>query len=157
MAGSKSDGFELDLLAWITNQTNAGSAFASGKIQDASADTSSPYMALFTAPGSSPVDGSTFTEVTGGSYARVATSGKWATPASGSVSTTSGSGGDVTFGPASASWGTVSAWGLFDKATGGRMLYFSDLRDGGGAAVTKVVGSGDRLTFAGGQVTITED
>lgn len=154
MAGSKSDAYELDVLAWNTNQTRSGSVFGNtARIQDATSDTSSPYMALFTAPPSSPTDASTFTEVSGGGYARQGTSGKWAAPSAGSVSTNA----DVTFGPSSASWGTVTAWALMDKATGGRMLYFSDLRDGGGSPVTKAVGNGDSLTFPSGQVTITED
>jgi len=153
MAGSKTDAFELDVLAWITNQTRSGSAFSNtGRVSVASGDANSPYLALFTLPATSPTDASTFVEVTGGSYARVATSGLWAAPASGAVTTS----GDIVFGPASADWGTIAAIGLYDKSTSGRLMYYSDLRDGGGVVVTKFIGAGDRLTIPTGQLTITE-
>lgn len=87
------------------------------------------YVALFT---TAPTldDGTSAVEVTGGGYARVATttgtSGTWGAASTGTDPTTisnSGSGGAViTFPTATASWGTVVAFGLYDAATGGNLL-----------------------------------
>jgi hypothetical protein len=77
-----------------------------------------PYMALFTAAGN---DGGTgFTEVTGGSYARVNTSTLWGA-AAGSAPSTKVTNAAVNFTPATANWGTVIAWGLYDALTAGNL------------------------------------
>ncbi|HCE07083.1 MAG TPA: hypothetical protein DEQ40_00485 [Oxalobacteraceae bacterium] len=77
------------------------------------------YLALFTAVG---VDAGTgFTEVTGGAYARVATTGDWAA-ASGSAPSTIANNATVTFATPTANWGTVIGFGLYDAATAGNLL-----------------------------------
>ena len=78
------------------------------------------YLALFTAVGSD--DGSGFTEASGGSYARVATAGAWGASSGVAPSSITNSGGALAFPTATASWGTVIGWGLYDAATGGNLL-----------------------------------
>jgi hypothetical protein len=78
------------------------------------------YIALFTAVGSDA--GTGFTEVSGGAYARVATSGAtWAAP-SGSAPSSISNAAAITFPQATANWGTVIAFGLYDAPTGGNLL-----------------------------------
>lgn len=78
------------------------------------------YAALFTAVG---VDAGTgFTEVSGGSYARVATSGSTWNAASGSQPSTLTNNGAIQFAQATANWGTVIAFGLYDALTNGNLL-----------------------------------
>lgn len=132
MAGSKNDYFELEILKWATGQVNdLGSACT-------------PYIALYTGAPSDPGGG---TEVTGGSYAREDSSGKWAAPSAGSVSTNA----DITFTQATADWGTVLAFAILDAVTGGNFLYWADL------TASKVVNSGDTFKFPSGNITLTED
>lgn len=78
------------------------------------------YLALFTAVGTDA--GSGFTEVSGGSYARVATStSTWnsATGTGPSIITTAQA---IVFPTATAPWGTVIAWGLYDASSGGNLM-----------------------------------
>lgn len=78
------------------------------------------YVALFTAVG---IDAGTgFTEVTGGSYARVATAGADWNTSSGSAPSTISNANTVQFPTATADWGTVIAFGLFDAASAGNLL-----------------------------------
>lgn len=78
------------------------------------------YIALFTAVGTDA--GTGFTEVSGGAYARAATSGAtWNSP-SGTAPSTITTAAPVTFAQATAAWGTVIAWGLYDAATAGNLL-----------------------------------
>src|SRR6185312_10897707 len=70
------------------------------------------YVALFTAVGTDA--GTGFTEVSGGSYARVQTSAATWNAASGSAPSTISNASAITFAQASASWGTVIAFGLYD-------------------------------------------
>lgn len=77
-------------------------------------------VALFTAVG---IDAGTgFTEVTGGSYARVTTSGATWNAASGSAPSSITNSGAITFPVATANWGTVIAFGLYDAASAGNLL-----------------------------------
>lgn len=78
------------------------------------------YVALFTAVG---VDAGTgFTEVSGGSYARKATAGADWAAASGSAPSTISNANALTYVTATASWGTVIAFGLYDALTSGNLL-----------------------------------
>lgn len=78
------------------------------------------YVALFTAVGSDA--GTGFTEVTGGAYARVATAGgDWNSP-SGSAPSQISNASTLTFPTATADWGSVIAFGLYDAATAGNLL-----------------------------------
>lgn len=129
---SKSDYLEIEVLKWCTGQINAlGTA-------------PTPWLALFTV---TPSDAGGGTEVTGGSYARVNSSGKWPTPSAGSVSNNAG----ISFATASASWGTLVAFGLFDASSGGNLLRWAAL------TASKVVGSGDTPSWAASTLTFTED
>jgi hypothetical protein len=103
------------------------------------------YVALFTvAPGESGGG----TEVTGGSYARKATAGAdWNASSGGSISNATA----LSFATATASWGTVVAFALFDAVTAGNMLIFGSL------TTSKPIGSGDTATFPIGSIVHTED
>jgi len=134
MAGSKSDFLENELLDHVLGNA-------------AYAAPATVYVGLYTA---APTDAGGGTEVTGGSYARVAVTNNatnWPAAAAGAKA----NGTAVTFPTATASWGTVVAFGIFDAATAGNLLYWADL------TVSKTVGSGDTAEFAVGDIDITED
>lgn len=132
MAGSKSDYLELELLKHATGQVNdLGTA-------------NTPYIALFTTP---PTDAGGGVEVSGGSYAREDSGGKWAAPAAGAVANNA----EIAFTQASGDWGTVTAFAIFDASSGGNMLYWADL------TASKVVNSGDTFKFPIGNIDLTED
>jgi len=132
--GSKSDVYEVDVLKATTGQ--ATTILTTTPI--------TPWIALFT---TAPTDSTGGTEVTGGSYARVSSAGKWATPAAGSVATNAA----VTFATASASWGTVTSFAVMTASSGGSILMWGTL------TASKAVGSGDTASFASGALTLTED
>lgn len=102
------------------------------------------YFALFT---TNPTDAAGGTEVTGGSYARVAyaaTLANWAgTQSSGSTTASTGTGGTtsnnntITFPAPTANWGTITGMAIFDSLTGGNMIAWSPLTN------NKTVNNGD--------------
>jgi len=98
------------------------------------------YMALFT---SDPTDAATGTEVTGGAYARQSMA--FAAPSNGASSNSA----DVLFPVATAGWGTVTHFAIYDAATAGNMLYYGVL------TTAKTISSTDQLKVAAGDVTIT--
>jgi hypothetical protein len=127
MAGSFSDFLENELLDHVLD---VGAYTAPTAV----------YAALFT---TAPTDAGGGTEVSTGSYARVAiTFGA----ASGGASANSAA---ITFPTASGSWGTIVAMAFFDASTVGNMLGWADL------AVNKAVGSGDTAEFAIGDLDVT--
>ncbi len=77
-------------------------------------------VALFTAVGTDA--GTGFTEVTGGSYARVTTSGSTWNAASGTAPSIITNSGAITFPTATANWGTAIAFGLYDASSAGNLL-----------------------------------
>jgi hypothetical protein len=87
------------------------------------------YIALFT---TAPTDdtGTGVVEVSGGAYARVATTqgsaGTWGAASTATDPTTISNSGTgtaaITFPTATANWGTVVAFGMYDAATGGNLL-----------------------------------
>ena len=103
------------------------------------------YLALFTA---APSDSGGGTEVSGGSYARkaVSTTGQWNAPGVGGLTDNINAQAFVT---ATASWGTVTHFGIFDAATAGNLLFH------GALTVSKTVGSGDTFQFSAGDLDIT--
>lgn len=113
MAGS-SDYAAQKYLDWVTGKTSMPSA-------------SDRYVALFTAVGAD--DGTGFTEVSGGSYARAATTGTDWNASSGSAPSTVTNANDIAFTPATGSWGTVIAWGLYDASTSGNLILWDYLGD----------------------------
>ncbi len=100
------------------------------------------YVGLMTA---APGETGPGTEVTGGAYARTAVT--FAAPAAGQVSNSA----IVNFPTPSAGWGTVVGWGLFDAATVGNMLYYSD------QTPNKTINTGDPVSFAASALVVSED
>jgi len=104
------------------------------------------YVALFT---TEPTDTSAGTEVSGGSYARV--QAQWTTP---TQNATSGAycapTADIVFPTATANWGTIVGFALFDAATAGNMIYY-------GSVPSQSVPSGVTCTLAASGTTITLD
>lgn len=132
MAGSFSDYLENKLLDHVFMNT----AFT---------QPSNLYVALFTV---APSDSGGGTEVSGGSYARVSTaSGDWSTASGGSLSNSV----KITFPTATADWGTVVAFGVFDASTGGNMISWGDLTS------SKAVNNGDTAEFDIGDLVQTLD
>jgi hypothetical protein len=129
--GSISDYAELKILDHIVGKTSFTMPTA--------------YVALYTA---APSDAGGGTPVSGGSYARVATSGSsWAAAASGANSNAA----VITFPTATADWGTITHFALFDASSGGNMLVW------GALSVSKVIITGDTARFAIGDLTLTLD
>lgn len=116
------------------------------------------YVALYT---TCPTDSTAGTEVSGGSYARVAVSAalaQWAgTQSAGSTTASSGTGGTVsnngaiTFPTPSAGWGTVVCWGIADASTAGNLWIYSAL------TTSKTINSGDTVSFSAGAATFQID
>tara|TARA_B110000211_G_scaffold192187_1_gene219357 strand:+ start:953 stop:1348 length:396 start_codon:yes stop_codon:yes gene_type:complete len=124
-----SDYLEVALL----NATLNGTAFTA--VND-------PYVSLHTAD---PTDaGTPATEVSGGSYTRVASSFSTASGTSGLVATDA----DITFPTATGTWGVVGWIGLWDAASGGNMLYHTALD------ATKTIDSGDIFKITTGNLTV---
>jgi hypothetical protein len=98
------------------------------------------YVSLFT---TDPTDDGSGTEVSGGSYARVAAT--FGAPSNGSSSITA----DVTFSQATANWGVVTHFGIHDALTGGNLLYHGQL------TASKNVETGDLFKIPTGQLTVT--
>lgn len=101
------------------------------------------YLAVFTA---APTDAGGGTEVTGGSYARLAITNNLTNfPASSGGAKSNGAVLDMV--TASASWGTVVAYALFDASSAGNMIGWADLTS------PVLINNGDTLRFAAGALT----
>ena len=101
--------------------------------------TTTRYLALFTA---APSDAGGGTEVSGGSYARVAITDDMET-ASGTDGTVTNT-GDILLPTATGPWGTVTHFAVMDAASGGNMIEWDALDSGVGIA------SGQTFRFASG-------
>lgn len=118
--------------------------------------TSTLYVALLSA---APSDSGGGTELTGGSYARVAVTSSltnWAgTQSAGSTTASSGTGGQtsnniaITFPTPSATWGTATHFGIYDQATGGNLLFHGQL------SIAKTINESDTVTFPIGTLSVT--
>lgn len=105
---------------------------------------STVYVGLYTAAPSETGGG---TEVSGGSYARVAVTANmtnWAgTQSAGSTTASSGTSGTtsnnvaVTFPAPTANWGVITHVGVFDASTSGNLLIY------GALTISKTVNNGD--------------
>lgn len=102
-------------------------AYITGKTAMPSLPTA--YVGLFTVAPTSDSGVTGATEVSGGSYARQATSGvTWNVPSNSSGSeppvtpASTSNAATITFPTATANWGTVTSWGLFDALTTGNLL-----------------------------------
>lgn len=132
---------ENKLIDWLFRAQAIGITGASA---GAGTGPTSLYIALFTA---APTDTGGGTEVSGGSYARVAVTSSlanWAgTQSSGSTTASSGTGGttsnnaSITFPAPTANWGTVTSFGIFDASSGGNLLIYGNL------VTPKTVNNGD--------------
>ena len=134
MAGSKSDYLENKILDHVlggSDYTRPGTV----------------YIALYTV---APTDAGGGTEVTGGSYARKDVTNNvtnWPAASGGAKS----NGTEITFVTATADWGTVVAFAIFDTLTSGNMLYWATLTQ------NKLISNGDTAKFAIGDIDLTED
>lgn len=151
-----SDFLENKLTDWLFRGQAIGITGASAA---AGTGPTSLYVALLTA---APSDTGGGTEVTGGSYARVAVTSalaNWAgtqapastTASSGTTGTTSNN-GTVTFPAPTANWGSITHFGIYDASTAGNLLIY------GALTVAKTVNSGDAApSFAAAALTFQID
>jgi hypothetical protein len=136
MAGSKSNTLELLMLDAVL-----------GKVAYVAPAT--VYVALFT---TAPTSAGGGVECAGGSYARAAMTNNltnWPSATGGGPGSKS-NGTAITFPTASAAWGTVAAFGIFDAASGGNLLYWGTL------TTPRAVALGDTPSFAAAALVITE-
>jgi hypothetical protein len=103
------------------------------------------YFALFTAAPSASGGG---TEVTGGSYARVAVTNNTTNfpPTSGNIKS---NGTAIIWPTSTAAWGTLVAWAVYDASSAGNLL------DWGLLNTSQIMNSGDGYQLAIGQFTVT--
>lgn len=125
-----SDYLENELL----DHTLGGAAYSSP---------ASVYVGLATS--SFADDNSGAGEISGGAYARKAAS--FAAASSGSCSTDT----TITWDTATADWGTITHFGIFDASTAGNLLYH------GALTASKVIGNGDTFEIQSGNLTVTLD
>lgn len=90
-----------------------------------------------------PTDAGSGTEVSGGSYAREAAT--FAAPTNGVAATNA----DVQFAQCTATWGTVTHFGIFDALSTGNLLYHAPL------TASKTIETGDVFKIATGNLTVT--
>lgn len=118
--------------------------------------TTTLYVGLLTA---APSDSGGGTEVSGGSYARVAVTSSlanWAgTQTAGSTTASSGTGGQtsnnaaITFPTPAATWGTVTHFGIYDAASAGNLLFW------GALTIAKTINQADTVTFPAASLSVT--
>jgi hypothetical protein len=104
-------------------------------------------------------DSTVGTEVSGNNYARSSVAASLTnfsgTQSSGSTTASSGTGGvssnnnAINFPTPSGSWGTVTHWFISDASSGGNLWFCAALTQ------SKVINSGDTVSFASGALTIT--
>jgi hypothetical protein len=137
MSGSFSDYSEAKIL----DQVFGGTAWTAP---------STLYAALYTA---APSDSGGGTEVSGGSYARVAVTNNTTNfpAATGTSPTTKNNGTTITFATATADWGTVVAMAIYDASSGGNEIAWCTLTQ------NKTVSNGDTASFAANAFSMTLD
>ncbi len=115
------------------------------------------YIALLTA---APSDAGGGTEVSGGSYARASVASgtsAWTATQGGTSGASSGTGGTtsnaatINFATPTASWGTVTHFGVYDASTTGNLLFYGTL------TASKTINGGDSVSFAAGALTLQID
>lgn len=151
-----SDYLENKLIDWLLRGQAIGITGASA---GAGSGPTTVYVGLLTA---APSDSGGGTEVSGGSYARVAVTSSlanWAgTQSAGSTTASSGTGGTtsnnnaITFPAPTANWGVVTHMGIYDAASGGNLLVYAAL------TASKTVNNGDAApSFAAAALTFQLD
>jgi hypothetical protein len=101
---------------------------------------STVYVGLFL---TDPTDAGSGTEVSGGSYARKAMT--FGAPSNGASVNSAA----VEFDQATADWGTIPFFAIFDALTSGNMLYH------GALTASKTIETGDVFKFATSSVSVT--
>jgi len=99
------------------------------------------YVALFTA---APTDAGGGTEVSGGSYGRVALT--FSAASAGAIANSI----QEAFAEASGSWGTVVAWGIYDASSGGNLLAWNTITN-------FAVAAGETRFWAIGELSVSLD
>lgn len=152
-----SDFLENKLIDWLFRAQAIGITGASA---GAGSGPTTLYIGLYTA---NPTDTGGGTEVAGNNYGRASVTSAmgatgWAgTQSAGSTVASSGTGGTtsnngvITFATPSASWGTVTGFGVFDAVSGGNLLIW------GALTASKVINSGDTVTFPAGSLSFQID
>lgn len=108
------------------------------------------YVGLMTAV--TDGEAGTITEVTGGSYARVAVApldANWSAPVAGNGTTSNVAA--VTFPAATADWGIATHFGIFDAATLGNLLIYAPL------TAARTITNGSTPSFGAGALTFQVD
>ena len=103
------------------------------------------YVALFT---TDPAEDASGTEVTGGSYARKLHN-SWDFDGQVGGAYQASNNGAVTFATATANWGTVTHFAIFDALSAGNMYAY------GALDTSKAVNNGDTAEFADAALKIT--
>lgn len=116
------------------------------------------HVGLLTA---APSDSGGGTEVSGGAYARVNLApslANWAgtqaaasTTASTGTSGTTSNNSTITFPTPTATWGTVTHFGVYDASTAGNLLFW------GALTVSKTINTGDVISFPAASLTVQID
>lgn len=148
--------FVASLVASLPVQAGALTDYLEGKILahvfqgTAYTAPTAVYVALYTTACSDSAAG---TEVSGGSYARVAiTANATELPGPTSGNGTISNASPATFPAPSASWGTVTHWGLWDAPTAGNALVCASL------TTSKTINNGDAApSFGIGALTVQID
>lgn len=114
------------------------------------------FVGLLTA---APSDSGGGTEVTGGSYARASVTASLAnfagTQGAGTTVASTGTGGQtsnnatISFATPTASWGTVTHFGIYDAASAGNLLFW------GALTISKTINQGDTVTFPAASLSVT--
>ena len=126
---AKSDFLEANLLNHVLRNTAYSSPAA-------------VYLAAFTV---APTDAGGGTEVSGGSYVRQTLS--FGAPVGNQVSNDA----EILFPIATADWGTLVHWGIFDAAAAGNLLYHTAF------TADRLILTGDQLRVTVGQLIVGED
>ena len=116
------------------------------------------HVGLLTA---APSDTGGGTEVSGGSYARVnlapsltnwaGTQAAASTTASTGTSGTTSNNSTITFPTPTATWGTVTHFGVYDAASAGNLLFY------GALTIAKTINTGDVISFPAAALTVQID
>lgn len=116
------------------------------------------HVGLLTA---APSDTGGGTEVSGNGYTRVnlapsltnwaGTQAAASTTASTGTTGTTSNNSAITFPSPTATWGTVTHFGIWDASTAGNLLFYASL------TVSKVINSGDTVSFAAAALTVQID
>lgn len=116
------------------------------------------YIGLLT---STPSDTGGGTEISGNAYTRISiansltnwagTQGAATTVASSGTTGTTSNNGSVNFPTPTGTWGTVTAFGIYDAATGGNLLFY------GALTIIKTINQSDTVSFPPASLSLQLD